>query len=74
MEAVCSSRSASPEKAILSVAASILTAAYHILKDDVTYHKLGADYFDHRDKTQITRRLVRRLEALGVSVEVRPAA
>jgi hypothetical protein len=52
----------------------MLTAAYHILKNDVTYHELGADYFDHRDKVQITRRLVRRLEALGLSVEVRPAA
>jgi transposase len=63
-----------PKKAILAVAASILTAAYHILKDEVTYHELGADYFDHRDKAQITRRLVQRLEALGLSVEVRPAA
>jgi len=62
------------KKAILAVAASMLTAAYHILKDDVMYHELGADYFDHRDKVQITRRLVRRLEALGLSVEVRPAA
>ena len=62
------------KKAILAVAASILTAAYHILKDDVPYHELGADYFDHRDKAHITRRLVRRLEALGLSVDVRPAA
>jgi hypothetical protein len=52
----------------------MLTAAYYILKDDVRYHDLGADYFEHRDKAQIARRLVRRLEALGLSVEVRPAA
>jgi transposase len=63
-----------PKKAILAVAASILTAAYHILKDGVTYHELGADYFERRDKTHITRRLIRRLEQLGLSVEVRPAA
>jgi transposase len=62
------------KKAILAVAASMLTAAYYILKDDVRYHDLGADYFEHRDKAQIARRLVRRLEALGLSVEVRPAA
>jgi transposase len=63
-----------PKKAILAVAASMLTAAYYILKDDVMYHELGPDYFEHRDKAYIARRLVRRLEALGLSVEVRPAA
>ena len=63
-----------PKKAILAVAASILTAAYYILKDGETYHELGADYFERRDKAHIARRLIRRLEQLGLSVEVRPAA
>jgi len=63
-----------PKKAILAVAASILTAAFYILKDGVTYHELGADYFERRDKAHIARRLIRRLEQLGLSVDVRPAA
>ena len=63
-----------PKKAILAVAASILTAAYYILRDQTPYHELGADYFDRRSKTQLTRRLIRRLNHLGLSVEVRPAA
>jgi transposase len=63
-----------PKKAILAVAASMLTAAYHILKNDATYAELGADYFERRSKTQITRRLVKRLESLGLAVEIRPAA
>jgi len=63
-----------PKKAILAVAASMLTAAYYILKDHVTYHEPGADYFERRDKAHITRRLIRRLEELGLSVEIRPAA
>ena len=63
-----------PKKAILAVAASMLTAAYHILKEETMYHELGADHFERRDKGQITRRLIRRLEALGLSVEVKPAA
>jgi transposase len=63
-----------PKKAILAVAASMLTAAYYILKDDVTYRELGADYFERRSKTQITRRLVKRLASLGHTVEIRPAA
>jgi transposase len=63
-----------PKKAILAVAASIVTAAYHILKDGVTYHELGADYFERRNKAHLTHRLIRRLEELGLSVEVKPAA
>ena len=63
-----------PKKAILAVAASILTAAYYILKNEVTYQDLGADHFERRDKAQIAKRLVRRLEELGLVVETRPAA
>jgi transposase len=63
-----------PKKAILAVAASMITAAYYILKDETTYHDLGPDYFERRTKVQLTRRLIRRLEDLGLSVEVKPAA
>jgi len=63
-----------PKKAILAVAASMLTAAYYILKHDAVYAEPGADYFDRRSKTQMTRHLIKRLEALGVTVEVRSAA
>ena len=52
----------------------MLTAAYYILKDDVTYKELGDDYFERRSKTQITRHLVKRLESLGHTVEIKPAA
>jgi transposase len=51
----------------------MLTAAYHILNEETTYQELGSDYFERRDKGQITRRLIRRLEQLGLSVEVKPA-
>jgi transposase len=63
-----------PKKAILAVAASILTAAYHILNDDTTYRDLGADYFERRSKDHLTRRLIHRLKELGLTVEVKPAA
>jgi hypothetical protein len=62
------------KKAILAVAASMLTTAYYVLKDDVMYPDLGADYFEYRDKAQVARRLVRRLEALGLFVEARGQA
>jgi transposase len=63
-----------PKKAIVAVAASMLTAAYHILANGTAYVEPGADYFDRRSKAQLTRRLIKRLEGLGVTVEVRPAA
>ena len=63
-----------PKKAILAVAASILTAACHILKNGTTYQELGADHFERRDKARIASRLIRRLEDLGLSVAVKPAA
>ncbi len=63
-----------PKKAIIAVAASILTAAYYMIKNEVTYHDLGADHFDRHDKTRLTRRLVQRLKDLGLNVEVTSAA
>jgi transposase len=62
------------KKAILAVAASMLTAAYHMLRDGVEYHDLGADHFDRRDRTKVISRLVRRLTELGCDVELRHVA
>ena len=62
-----------PKKAILAVAASMLTAAYHMLKHDVDYRDLGADHFDRRDKAKLAHRLIQRLQALGFAVEARAA-
>jgi transposase len=63
-----------PKKAIVAVAASMLTAAYYILANGTTYAEPGSDYFDRRSKAQLARRLIKRLEGLGVTVDVRPAA
>lgn len=63
-----------PKKAIVAVAASLLTAAYYILSRDVVYQDLGPHHFDQQHKAQLTRRLLRRLRDLGLHVEVRPAA
>lgn len=63
------------KKAILAVAASILTAAYHMLRDGSEYQDLGGEYFDKRnDKKRVANRLMRRIEALGYQVEIREAA
>ena len=62
------------KKAILAVAASMLTAAYHMLKNGLEYHDLGADHFTRRDRSKAIQRLVRRLNDLGCNVQLIPQA
>jgi transposase len=62
-----------PKKAIMAVAASMLTATYYILQRHVPYQDLGGDYFDRRDKAKVAKRLIQRLNDLGLQVEVSPA-
>jgi transposase len=61
-----------PRKALLAVAASILTAVYHMLQQAVPYHDLGANYFHQRDRERLTAKMVRRLTDLGFSVTLEP--
>jgi transposase len=61
------------KKAILAVAASMLTACYYMLRDGAEYRDLGPHHFDRRDKTRTIRRLVQKLNALGCEVEIHAA-
>jgi transposase len=63
-----------PKKAIMAVAASILTAIYHMLKDGTMYQDLGRKHFDRRSNDQQKRSLVKRLADLGYTVELKPLA
>jgi transposase len=63
-----------PKKAIMAVAASMLTAAFRMLRDGVDYRDLGTDYFERTDRVKTANRLVRKLAALGYTVELEPAA
>jgi transposase len=63
-----------PKKAIMAVAASILTAIYHMLKDGTMYQDLGSGHFDRRSKHQQKNRLLKRLADLGYAVELKPIA
>ena len=63
-----------PKKAIMAVAASILTAIYHMLKDGTLYQDLGSNHFQNRSKGQQTKRLVKRLADLGYDVALTPLA
>jgi transposase len=60
------------KKAIMAVAASILTAVYFMLKNGTDYADLGADHFIKNDRVKTANRLLRRLGDLGFDVlEVR---
>ncbi len=59
-------------KAITAVGHSILTAAWHMLHNGELYRDLGGDYFIRQDPDQLTRCLVRQLEALGHQVTLAP--
>jgi transposase len=55
-------------KALIAVGHSILTAAWHMLSTGELYRDLGGDYFARQEPDRVTRRLVRRLEALRHTV------
>lgn len=61
------------KKAIIGVAASMLTAAWHMLRDGTEWHDLGAAHFDRADAQKTANRLIRRLQQIGYSVQVAPA-
>ena len=63
-----------PQKAICAVAASILTAIYHMLKSGAPHRDLGADYFDRRSPEAKAKRLVTQLTKLGFDVKLQPLA
>lgn len=63
-----------PMKAIVAVAASMLTSAYYMLRDGVPYRDLTATYFDSRDRSKLAKKLIRRLSDLGVHVQILDAA
>jgi transposase len=61
-----------PKKAICAVAASILTAAYHMLRDGTFYQDLGANHFHRAAPEDQANRLARQIEKLGFSCALTP--
>ena len=63
-----------PKKAIMAVAASMLTAAYYLVRDPVPYRELGPHYLLRLDHERAATRLTQRLRNLGYEVEIRKVA
>lgn len=62
-------------KAAVAVGHTILVIVYHLITDEESFYRdLGVHYFDERDRQRVQRRLVHRLEALGYTVSLQPAA
>jgi transposase len=60
-----------PNTAAVAVANSICVAIWHMLTNGTPYEDLGVDYYQRRQNPDLqTRRLVRRLEALGHQVQL----
>jgi transposase len=60
-------------RAIFAVAHKILVVAYCILKTGLPYQELGSDYFDRFHPERTAKRLVQRLERLGLNVVLTPS-
>jgi transposase len=60
------------QKTIVALEHSILTAAWHMLTNDVDYHDLGGDYFTRSDPEAAMRRITRQANALGYTVRFDP--
>ena len=52
-------------RATIAVAHSMLIAIYHILKNDVPFRDLGADYYDNFNREHKIKGYLKRLNALG---------
>jgi transposase len=63
-----------PKKAICAVAASILTAVYHMLRDGTFYQDLGAEHFRRTSPETQANRLARQIAKLGFTCVLTPAA
>jgi transposase len=61
------------KRAAVAVAHTILVMVYALLSgEQASYHDLGGQSFDERDRHAVQRRLVHRLEALGYTVSLEP--
>lgn len=56
------------KRAIVAVAHSLLTVAYHLLRDGTVFEDLGGDYFERVKPERQARSLVHRLQKLGYKV------
>jgi transposase len=62
------------QRALVAVAHSVLNIIWHLLKHQMEYQDLGVDYFERQNLEGQKRAYVKKLEKLGFSVKLEPAA
>ena len=60
------------KRAAMAIAHKLLVAAFHMLSSDIPFRELGEAFLDQHAKRRITAGLLRRLNALGYEVMLRP--
>lgn len=60
------------KRAIVAIAHKLLLIAYHLLKYDLHYKDLGANFYDRLQIDRLRQYLVKRLESLGHQVTLSP--
>lgn len=63
-----------PERALIAVAHSMIIVGYFLIKNQLQFRDLGADFFDRRHREHSARRAVKRLAALGYKVTIEEIA
>ena len=61
-----------PKKAICAVAASMLTAIWHMLRHGTFWHDLGPDHLHRRSPEQQVHHLARQIARLGFTCTLAP--
>jgi transposase len=60
------------QRAAVAVGHSLLVTGFYLITRRKMYQDLGDNYFDERDREQVKRRAVKRLEKLGFQVSLKP--
>ena len=58
------------KKALIALAHTILVSIYHMIKKREPYKELGQDYLENLYKERTVKRLKKRMESLGYTVEL----
>jgi transposase len=57
-----------PQRALMAVAHSMIVVGFYLVKFDLKFKDLGADFFDRRNRERTMHRAVKRLNGLGYKV------
>ena len=60
------------QRALVAVMHKLAIAIWHVLRDKVPHHDLGADYFTLRNPQRTMRQIIKQANAIGLTVRFDP--